>query len=170
MTQNSTLKEFRYDLVIMAEDSRQADRVMIERTGFDEDLREYGVGDYQISASPVGGREADPVDPEEDAAEQERLKPLVSNPGDVRGVTGWQFYSFARINTILGGGPLPEAHMVAADGDGPGPVLELVYHLDDNIRLRLDETGSLLSMEARSDDGWDALEGGALHALVVDAL
>jgi hypothetical protein len=58
------LKAFHYDLVIFAEDSQQADRVMIERTGYEEDLREYGVGEYRIDANPADGREADPIEVE----------------------------------------------------------------------------------------------------------
>jgi hypothetical protein len=56
------LKPFRYDLVIFAENAQQADRVMVERVGFDEDLSEYGVGEYRIDAEPAGGRELDPVE------------------------------------------------------------------------------------------------------------
>ena len=56
------LKRFRYDLVIWAENAQQADRVMVERVGFDEDLREYGVGEYKIDADPVDGRVADPLE------------------------------------------------------------------------------------------------------------
>lgn len=59
------LEAFRYDLVILAEDARQADRVMVERTGYDEDLSEVGVGEYSISATPADGREADPIDVDE---------------------------------------------------------------------------------------------------------
>lgn len=55
------LKEFRYDLVIHAENAEQADRVMVERVGFDEDLSKYGVGDYRIDANPAGGRELKPT-------------------------------------------------------------------------------------------------------------
>lgn len=58
------LKAFHYDLVIHAENAQQADRVMVERVGFDEDLREYGVGEYRIDADPVDGRELDPVEVE----------------------------------------------------------------------------------------------------------
>jgi hypothetical protein len=56
------LKEFHYDLVIHAENAQQADRVMVERVGFEEDLREQGVGDYRIDANPAGGRELDPIE------------------------------------------------------------------------------------------------------------
>lgn len=56
------LKPFHYDLVIFAEDAKQADRVMVERVGFEEDLREYGVGEYSIDANPVDGRELDPLE------------------------------------------------------------------------------------------------------------
>jgi hypothetical protein len=58
------LKPFHYDLVIFAEDSQQADRVMVERVGFEEDLREYGVGEYRIDANPADGREPDPIEVE----------------------------------------------------------------------------------------------------------
>ena len=56
------LKAFHYDLVIHAENAQQADRVMVERVGFDEDLSEYGVGEYRIDADPVDGRQADPIE------------------------------------------------------------------------------------------------------------
>jgi hypothetical protein len=56
------LKPFRYDLVIFAENAQQADRVMVERVGFDEDLREYGVGAYRLDANPAVGRELDPIE------------------------------------------------------------------------------------------------------------
>ena len=59
------LKEFRYDLVIWAEDQQEADRVMVERVGYHEDLSECGVGDYKIDADPVDGRELDPLEVEE---------------------------------------------------------------------------------------------------------
>jgi hypothetical protein len=58
------LKPFHYDLVIFAENAQQADRVMIERTGYDEDLREYGVPAYSIEATPADGRDADPIEVE----------------------------------------------------------------------------------------------------------
>lgn len=171
MTQNSNLKAFHYDLVVMAEDHRQADRVVTERVGYDEDLRETGVGDYSIDANPVGGRKFDPVDPAEDAAEQKRLTSLVRNPSDIRGVSEDQFYSFARINTVLGGGTLPMAAMVDARAGETGPVLTILYRHDGNlIRLRLDADGSLSSMETEWGDDWLDMEGGPLHALIVDAL
>lgn len=56
------LKAFHYDLVIHAENAQQADRVMVERVGFDEDLREHGVPQYSIDANPVGGRDLDPIE------------------------------------------------------------------------------------------------------------
>ncbi|MCO4253873.1 hypothetical protein [Pseudarthrobacter cellobiosi] len=49
------LQGFHYDLVIFAEDHRQADRVMIERRGYEEDLKQYGVGEYSIDAYPSDG-------------------------------------------------------------------------------------------------------------------
>lgn len=55
------LKPFRYDLVIWAENAEQADRVMVERVGFEEDLQEYGVGEYRINADPADGRELKPT-------------------------------------------------------------------------------------------------------------
>lgn len=55
------LKPFRYDLVIWAENAEQADRVMVERVGFEEDLSEQGVGEYRIDADPAGGRELKPT-------------------------------------------------------------------------------------------------------------
>lgn len=53
---------FHYDLVIVAETAQQADRVLVERIGYDEDLTEYGVGDYLIDAEPADGRELDPLE------------------------------------------------------------------------------------------------------------
>jgi hypothetical protein len=31
---------------------RQADRVMSERRGYEEDLKQYGLGEYSIDANP----------------------------------------------------------------------------------------------------------------------
>lgn len=59
---NPKLKAFHYDMVIFAEDHHQADRVLVERVGYDEDLREYGVTDYSIDADPVDGREPEPIE------------------------------------------------------------------------------------------------------------
>lgn len=56
------LKAFRYDLVIFAESQAQADRVMVERVGFDQNLREHGVGEYRIDASPADGRQLEPIE------------------------------------------------------------------------------------------------------------
>ncbi|MCB5280311.1 hypothetical protein [Arthrobacter sp. ES1] len=56
------LQPFRYDLVIWAENAEQADRVMVERVGFDEDLTKYGVGEYRIDANPADGRELTPLE------------------------------------------------------------------------------------------------------------
>jgi hypothetical protein len=56
------LKAFHYDLVIFAKDQQQADRVMVERVGYDEDLREYGVEEYSINADPVDGRTPEPIE------------------------------------------------------------------------------------------------------------
>ncbi|MEO3931397.1 hypothetical protein WMO79_01100 [Micrococcaceae bacterium Sec7.4] len=58
------LQPFRYDMVIWAENAEQADRVMVERIGFDEDLREYGVAEYRIDADPADGRELKPIEVE----------------------------------------------------------------------------------------------------------
>lgn len=58
------LKAFHYDLVIFAKDHRQADRVMVERVGYDEDLREYGVEEYTIDADPADGRTPEPIEAE----------------------------------------------------------------------------------------------------------
>lgn len=56
------LKAFHYDLVIWAENAEQADRVMVERVGFEEDLRDQGVGEYSINATPADGREPNPIE------------------------------------------------------------------------------------------------------------
>lgn len=56
------LQPFHYDLVIWAENAEQADRVMVERVGFEEDLRDQGVGEYSINAIPADGREPKPLE------------------------------------------------------------------------------------------------------------
>lgn len=56
------LKAFHYDLVVFAEDHKQADRVMIERTGYEEDLKEYDVGEYSSDANPCDRRELEPIE------------------------------------------------------------------------------------------------------------
>ena len=43
------MKEFEYTVVVTAANKEQADVVIRERVGYDEDLSEYGVPDYQIS-------------------------------------------------------------------------------------------------------------------------
>ena len=53
---------FHYDMVIVAETQAEADRVMVERIGYDEDLSEYGVGDYIIDADPMPDRELTPLE------------------------------------------------------------------------------------------------------------
>lgn len=42
-------KTFHYVVTVIAEDEEQADQIMVERINHDEDLSEYGIGDYQIS-------------------------------------------------------------------------------------------------------------------------
>lgn len=58
---------FHYDLVIFAKDQQQADKVAIERAGYDEDLSEYGVGEYLIDVNRADGAPLDPVEVEEGA-------------------------------------------------------------------------------------------------------
>lgn len=53
---------FHYDMVIIAETQAEADRVMVERIGYDEDLSEYGVGEYRIDANPMPERELTPTE------------------------------------------------------------------------------------------------------------
>lgn len=42
-------QKFHYVVTVIAEDEEQADQIMAERINHDEDLSEYGIGDYQIS-------------------------------------------------------------------------------------------------------------------------
>ena len=42
-------KTFYYIVTVTADDEVQADQIMAERINYDEDLSEYGIGDYTIS-------------------------------------------------------------------------------------------------------------------------
>lgn len=154
------LKAFHYDLVIHAENAAQADRVMVERTGYDEDLSEYGVGEYTIDADPAGGRTLAPVE----VKEEKKLPPVISPRGEAVSVNAGQYLSTMHINTALNSGfRLPEARLIST----ASAVVELDY---GDGRIRLDEDGELLSMEMRVDGAWTDMEGSPLHRKIVDAL
>lgn len=177
------LKAFHYDMVIEAENQQQADRVMIERVGFDEDLSEYGVVDYTVDANPVGGRELDPIevgpdvqdapgDPEGPEEPQgATLAPAIDAQGPVTSVNGEQYFSVIRINRALGGTyVLPSAERVYVFEERKY-VLEFSYQLPDgSLRVRLDEEGALYSADVERDGELVALTEGPLHELIVAAL
>jgi 5-formaminoimidazole-4-carboxamide-1-beta-D-ribofuranosyl 5'-monophosphate synthetase len=47
------MKDYKYIVTVGAESREQADIVMRERIGYDEDLSEYGVEDYIIGCEPL---------------------------------------------------------------------------------------------------------------------
>ena len=53
------MQAFEYTVVVEAETKEQADIVIAERVGYDEDLTEYGVPDYRIYTCP-GDRKPGP--------------------------------------------------------------------------------------------------------------
>lgn len=174
MTQNSNLKTFRYDLVIEAEDQQQADRVMIERVGYDEDLREYGVGEYRISANPVGDRQLDPVRSDDEASEDgddDGFAPAINTEGPVTSVNGEQYMSLLRINRAIGGAyVLPAAKQVYVFGEEKY-VLEFSYRNDQgSLQVRLNEEGSLHGADIERGGELTALTEGPLYDLIVGAL
>lgn len=171
------LKAFHYDLVIHAEDAAQADRVMVERVNYDEDLSEYGVGNYTIDADPAGGRELAPVEVDEKeagAGEEASLAAAISTEGEATSVNAEQYFTILRINRALNGGyRLPAARLVSVGTDQTA--LELIYNSNTqlystDVRVRLDDDGALHSMDMLTGGTWIEAEGGTLHQLVVDAL
>lgn len=174
MTQNTNLKPFRYDLVIEAEDRQQADRVMIERVGYDEDLREHGVGDYKIDANPVGGRQLDPVEVDgdsEDGPQATKLEPAIDPQGPVTSVNAEQYLSVIRINRALGGSyVLPSAERVYVFGVNKY-VLEFSYQSPEgSLQVRLNEDGTLNGADIERDGDLVALTEGALYNQIIGAL
>lgn len=170
------LKPFHYDMVIMAEDQAQADRVMAERIYHDEDLREYGVNEYTISASPAGGREPEPIEVRPEApkgAEGTRaapLEPAIDPQGPVTSLNGEQYFSLIRINRALGGSyALPSATQVYVFAESRY-VLEFSYQLPEGcLQVRLDEDGALHGADIQTHGELTALTEGALYDLLVGA-
>lgn len=163
MTQ-SKLRKFHYDLVIEAENQQQADRVMIERVGFNEDLREYGVSDYTIDASPVDGREPDPIDFE--------LHPVISTAGPVTSVNGAQYPTLRLLNAVIGAGDeLPHARHLP--GDEENEALELVYRVEGTTyAVQIEADGSFRSMSRVDFTNSELvpMDGSPLYGEVVAAL
>lgn len=171
------LKPFHYDMVIMAEDQAQADRVMAERIYHDEDLREYGVNEYTISASPAGGREPEPIEVRPEAPEGTEetraaapLEPAIDLQGPVTSLNGEQYFSLIRINRALGGSyTLPSATQVYVFAESRY-VLEFSYQLPEGcLQIRLDEDGALHGVDVQTNGELTVLTEGALYDLLVGA-
>ncbi|MFJ2662508.1 hypothetical protein [Arthrobacter koreensis] len=170
---NSKLKAFHYDMVIEAEDQQQADRVMIERIGYNEDLREYGVSDYTIDASPVGGRDLDPIEVGGDGGDDDNgspeLTPVISSAGPLTSVNGEQYLSILQMNTVLAqNGKLPLAQRTLAREEG---IILTYEHKGGWIIVDLDEFGHLVCMDFQSASSLksESMDGTRLYAQVIDA-
>lgn len=170
----SKLTAFHYDMVIEAENQQQADRVMAERIYHNEDLREYGVGDYTIDASPADGREPDPIevgpDSDEDDAEDRPVVPGFERHGAVAGVNEDEYRSIMRINAAIEGSyTLPSAERVYT-GDGT-PLLEFAYRRADGwLHVRVKTDGSFHSADVARGKDLEDLTSGPLYDTITAAL